>query len=184
MELRFTWLTFPPKLSGMSALHPPDSANVRLADADATAALARWIAPQLAMGDCLLLPGPIGAGKTHFARALIRHLLAAQGLAEEVPSPTFTLVQTYQAGALEIWHCDLYRLSSPHEALELGLDDAFQTALCLVEWPDRLGSLTPEGALTLRLDPLADDSRALTASATAPRWHPLLAALGGWHDAA
>ena len=166
----------------MMAPNFPATATVRLDTADATAALARWLAPRLAAGDCLLLHGPIGAGKTHFARALIQHLLAVEGLAEEVPSPTFTLVQTYQAGPLEIWHCDLYRLTGSQDVMELGLDDAMETALCLIEWPDRLGALAPKTALLLRLEPLADDSRLLTATATAPRWQPLLTALTGWHD--
>lgn len=116
-----------------------------LPDPGATDALAQRIAPLLASGDTLLLAGPIGAGKTHFARALIR---ARLGREEEVPSPTYTLVQTYDDGALEIWHADLYRLSGRGEAQELGLDDAFATAICLVEWPDRLRA-PPPGALTL-----------------------------------
>jgi tRNA threonylcarbamoyladenosine biosynthesis protein TsaE len=66
-----------------------------------------------------------------------------------VPSPTFTLVQSYQAD-VEIWHADLYRLSHPDEVLELGLDEAFDSAICLIEWPDRLGSLLPKGAMRLR----------------------------------
>ena len=66
-----------------------------------------------------------------------------------MPSPTFTLVQNYQAD-VEIWHADLYRLSHPDEVLELGLDEAFDSAICLIEWPDRLGSLLPKGAMRLR----------------------------------
>jgi tRNA threonylcarbamoyladenosine biosynthesis protein TsaE len=69
--------------------------------------------------------------------------------AEDVPSPTFTLVQSYQAD-VEIWHADLYRLSHPDEVLELGLDEAFDSAICLIEWPNRLGSLLPKGAMRLR----------------------------------
>jgi tRNA threonylcarbamoyl adenosine modification protein YjeE len=117
---------------------------------DATAALAAGLAPALSAGDVLLLAGEIGAGKTHFARALIRARLAAAGAPpEDIPSPTFTLVQTYAAGPVEIWHADLYRLTDPQEVEELGLLSAFDTALCLVEWPDRLGSLAPRGALYL-----------------------------------
>jgi tRNA threonylcarbamoyladenosine biosynthesis protein TsaE len=115
-------------------------------DADATARLGQWFAAHLRAGDCLLLEGQIGAGKSHFARAFIQ---ARLGRAEDVPSPTFTLVQSYQAD-VEIWHADLYRLSHPDEVLELGLDEAFDSAICLIEWPDRLGSLLPKGAMRLR----------------------------------
>ena len=119
---------------------------LHLVDADATARLGQWFAAHLRAGDCLLLEGQIGAGKSHFARAFIQ---ARLGRAEDVPSPTFTLVQSYQAD-LEIWHADLYRLSHPDEVLELGLEEAFDSAICLIEWPDRLGSLLPKGALRLR----------------------------------
>ena len=119
---------------------------LHLVDADATARLGQWFAARLKAGDCLLLEGQIGAGKSHFARAFIQ---ARLGRAEDVPSPTFTLVQSYQAD-VEIWHADLYRLSHPDEVLELGLDEAFDSAICLIEWPDRLGSLLPKGAMRLR----------------------------------
>lgn len=119
---------------------------LHLVDADATARLGQWFAARLQAGDCLLLEGQIGAGKSHFARAFIQ---ARLGRAEDVPSPTFTLVQSYQAD-VEIWHADLYRLSHPDEVLELGLEEAFDSAICLIEWPDRLGSLLPKGAMRLR----------------------------------
>ena len=119
---------------------------LHLVDADATARLGQWFAAHLRAGDCLLLEGQIGAGKSHFARAFIQ---ARLGRAEDVPSPTFTLVQSYQAD-VEIWHADLYRLSHPDEVLELGLEEAFDSAICLIEWPDRLGSLLPKGAMRLR----------------------------------
>ena len=143
-----------------------------------TAALARWLAPRLGAGDVLLLAGPVGAGKTHFARALIQARLAVEGLAEDVPSPSFTLVQTYWAGALEIWHVDLYRLGGADEAPELGLDEAFDTALCLIEWPERLGDLAPDGALRLQFaNGPQDDARQITLGAPAPRWAGLLDSL-------
>lgn len=133
----------------------PPTLSLFLDDADATALLGCWFAPRLRAGDCLLLEGPIGAGKSHFARALIQ---ARLGRAEDVPSPTFTLVQTYQAD-VELWHADLYRLGHPDEVLELGLEGAFDTAICLVEWPDRLGRHVPPGALRLRFAHEGDGRR-------------------------
>lgn len=126
--------------------------SISLADAEATAALGVWFAPRLKAGDCLLLEGQIGAGKSHFARALIQ---ARLGWAEDVPSPTFTLVQVYQAD-VELWHADLYRLNHPDEVFELGLEQAFETAISLIEWPDRLGPYAPTGALRLTFSPLGD----------------------------
>lgn len=135
----------------------------------ATDAFATALASHLAPGDTLLLDGPVGAGKTAFARALIGALRARAGLPpEDVPSPTFTLVQTYATGAFDTWHADLYRLSGPHEIAELGLEDAFATALCLVEWPDRLGAATPPDAARLTFAVHADEARRLGVEAPAP----------------
>ena len=111
-----------------------------------TAAFAQQLAPLLRPGDVLLLSGEIGAGKSAFARAIIRALADAE---IDVPSPTFTLVQTYELPSGDVWHCDLYRLTHQDEALELGLDEAFETAICLIEWPDRLGADAPDKALQL-----------------------------------
>jgi len=151
------------------------SKSLTLASQKDTALLAQAIAPRLNAGDVILLEGPIGAGKSFFARALI---LALLDKAEDIPSPTFTLVQTYEAPEFDIWHCDLYRLSTPYEAQELGLEDAFETALCLVEWPDRLGDLTPPDALTVSLK-LTDtpENRLVILSATNPRWRSILESL-------
>ena len=124
-----------------------DALTLDLATEADTSRLARAFASLLVAGDTVLLEGPIGAGKSHFCRALIQSRL---GRAEDVPSPTFTLVQTYQAD-VEIWHADLYRLTHPDEVLELGLDEAFADAICLIEWPDRLGSHQPPGAIRIRL---------------------------------
>ena len=124
---------------------------------EATEQLGQWLGQHLGAGDVLLLDGPVGAGKSHLARALIQSRLT---LPEDVPSPSFTLVQVYQAGDCEIWHADLYRLSSADEIEELGLTEAFTTALCLIEWPDRLSGLRPPHALTLRLDLQGEGRRA------------------------
>ncbi len=129
-----------------------------LPTADDTAALGARLAFAARAGDCLLLEGPIGAGKSHLARAFIQTRL---GRMEEVPSPSFTLVQVYEADGVEIWHADLYRLTHPDEVWELGLDDAFARAICLVEWPDRLGGHQPPDALHLRLEAWGDGRRAV-----------------------
>jgi tRNA threonylcarbamoyladenosine biosynthesis protein TsaE len=131
---------------------------LHLPDADATEALGRRLSALSRPGDVILLEGPIGAGKSSLARAFIR---ARLGSAEEVPSPTFTLVQVYDAEGVEIWHADLYRLTHPDEVWELGLDDAFQTAICLVEWPDRLGAHLPPEALRIRLEAAGEGRRAV-----------------------
>lgn len=141
---------------------------------DHTTAFAANLAGLLAPGDVILLSGGIGAGKTHFARALIQARLAKNGMIEDVPSPTFTLVQTYDDSICEIWHSDLYRLTHPDEIEELGLIDAFETAICLVEWPDRLGDVIPKNALAIEFstgDSSADpDFRALHLSGPAETW--------------
>ena len=134
------------------------SLSLDLPDADATEALGRRLAVLARPGDVILLEGPIGAGKSCFARAFIR---ARLGDEEEVPSPTFTLVQVYEADGVEIWHADLYRLTHPDEVWELGLDDAFTSAISLVEWPDRLGAHVPPDALRLRLEAAGEGRRAV-----------------------
>ncbi len=151
------------------------SISIQLSSQDETAKLARALAPHVTGGDVLLLEGSIGAGKSFFARALILALLVEP---EDIPSPTFTLVQTYDAPEFEIWHCDLYRLTTPYEAQELGLEGAFETALCLIEWPDRLGELAPPDALVLTLE-VTDtlQARRATLRATTPRWCAILESL-------
>lgn len=155
---------------------PDLPATLLLPSEEDTAALAERIGALAGPGDVLLLSGPIGAGKTHFARALIRARLAEHGLAEDIPSPTFTLVQSYEAGPLEIWHADLYRLTHPDEVVELGLIDAFETALCLVEWPDRLGALAPPAALRLDFAATPDGAHRVTLSGDAA-WAARLAGI-------
>ncbi|TMV07221.1 tRNA (adenosine(37)-N6)-threonylcarbamoyltransferase complex ATPase subunit type 1 TsaE [Ruegeria sediminis] len=138
-----------------------------------TAEIAARIGAVLKPGDCLLLRGEIGSGKTHFARSLIQSQMTEP---EDVPSPTFTLVQVYDTAKGEIWHSDLYRLSAVEELEELGLSDAFETAICLVEWPDKLGPLAPAAALTLNFatDPDHEETRHLTIAGPDPKWSPLL----------
>ena len=150
--------------------------DIYLPDPDATDRLARLMARHLRAGDTVLLSGPVGAGKSHFARALIRHHF---GPSQEVPSPSFTLVQTYQNDLVEIWHADLYRLTHPDEVTELGLSDAMTDAICLIEWPDRLGALQPTRPIHLRLTAQSDGRHA---EITAPHHPDLRAALRGLDD--
>lgn len=138
-------------------------AETLFTSAKETTAFATVLGARLLSGDVILLEGGIGAGKTHFARSLIQSLLAEP---EDVPSPTFTLVQVYDTPNAEIWHSDLYRLTDPNEAIELGLEEAFETAICLVEWPDRLSDLAPKDALTLAFLAIDENSRRVTAT-----WH-------------
>ncbi|PKP79552.1 MAG: tRNA (adenosine(37)-N6)-threonylcarbamoyltransferase complex ATPase subunit type 1 TsaE [Alphaproteobacteria bacterium HGW-Alphaproteobacteria-2] len=150
----------------------PPLAVATLPGPEATVRLAQPMAGHLRAGDAILLEGPVGAGKTHFARALIRALQHHAGAEpEEVPSPSFTLVQTYRAGELEIWHADLYRLGDVGELAELGLDEAFERALVLVEWPEKLGDMAPTDALRLvfSVPAGAPDTRQISARGNA-RW--------------
>lgn len=145
----------------MSPVAPAPLCSFILPDAEATTAFGEALSRTLEAGDTVLLSGPIGAGKSHLARAAIRFLMAENGEpAEDIPSPTYTLVQTYPAGTREIWHADLYRLTDPDEVFELGLEEAFTNAICLVEWPDRLGSAAPPEALTITLAEAGDGRRA------------------------
>jgi tRNA threonylcarbamoyladenosine biosynthesis protein TsaE len=135
-----------------------------LPDLGATAALGARIAAVLQAGDLVALGGDLGAGKTTLARAI----LTALGVAENVPSPTFTLVQSYDTPRLRVSHYDLYRLKSEAEMQELGLDEALEDGAALVEWPERAN--LPEG-LRVQLSADGADRRAILEGA--PRWRAL-----------
>ena len=138
-----------------------ETLELYLPDADATSSLGAAMAAVLAPGDTVLLTGDVGAGKTHLARSIIQARLRAAGLQiEDVPSPTFTLVQVYEDGTGEIWHTDLYRVSNPDELIELGLDEAFETAIVLVEWPDRLQGYPVDNSVDVFLEASGDGRRA------------------------
>jgi tRNA threonylcarbamoyladenosine biosynthesis protein TsaE len=121
--------------------------TVELPDEAATRALAARIAGLAEPGDVIALHGELGAGKTVFARAFIE----AKGGGDEVPSPSFTLVNLYHAGRTTIWHFDLYRLDTAEETWELGIEDAFAAGISLIEWPERLGRLLPAHRLEIAL---------------------------------
>ena len=114
-----------------------------------TAALAYKVAFLLRPSDVVLLKGDLGVGKSIFARALIQALCGEETV---VPSPTFTLVQIYKAPSFDIWHFDLYRLKHPSEVDELGIEEAYAGGVCLIEWPERLGTNMPKDYLEIELE--------------------------------
>jgi tRNA threonylcarbamoyl adenosine modification protein YjeE len=150
------------------------AADLFLADEAATVALGRRVAGVLRAGDVVFLEGDLGTGKSTLARACLQ---ALAGAAITVPSPTFTLVQTYDFAALSVWHVDLYRLAPGTPVDDLALDEALETGALLVEWADRL----PKGAFPERLAirlawPEAGDGRHATLDA-GTAWGDRLAAL-------
>lgn len=130
-----------------------------LPDLAATEALAARLASVAQAGDCILLEGPLGAGKTALARAFLR--VAAADPAMDVPSPSFTLVQIYDTKLGSVFHYDLWRLDGSESLAELDWEDALD-GIVLVEWPDRLGELRPTNALTIRLHLTDGDAREAT----------------------
>ena len=153
----------------------PESRRIALADEQATAALARRLAVLARPGDVVALSGGLGAGKTSFARAFLRARAGDPAL--EVPSPTFTLVQAYDLPGGAVWHLDLYRLSDPSEVWELGIEEALADAILLVEWPERMGPLLPEGSLWIELAPGAGAGARVAAIDAPEAWKGRLAAL-------
>lgn len=124
-----------------------------------TADLARRLAAITKPGDIWALHGTLGAGKSVFARAFVQSLTNAK----EVPSPTFTLVQMYVAPEFDIYHYDLYRLKTPDEIFELGVEEAFYTGVSLVEWPEKMGAFAPRNMWTVDIK-VEDNRRVITVS--------------------
>lgn len=146
---------------------------IRLADEAATLAFGAALAHVARAGDVIALLGDLGAGKTTLARGL----LAALGLADEAPSPTFAIVQPYAPPEtrLAVAHVDLYRIDDPDDVMELGLDELRADSLLLIEWPERMGAALWPDALRLTLQRTADGARSLTAAVPAAwgsRWPP------------
>ncbi len=170
----------------------PAQWRIDLADEDATVELAAEVADYIGAGDLVTLSGDLGAGKTSFARALIRYLRRDAEL--EVPSPTFTLMQIYPDGAYPIVHADLYRIKNAGELAELGWDEATEDALVLVEWPDRAGDQLPPDRLDLAfyVDASSSDTQRACIITGHGKFGPRIARAGaiksllqnsGWSDA-
>jgi len=139
--------------------------TLSLPDVAATRALGARIAAGLSVGDLVALEGDLGAGKTTLARAILRSL----GVSEDVPSPTFTLVQLYETPDLTVRHYDLYRIENANEIAELGIDEAVEDGAALVEWPERAGGRLPGALLQVGLRAADGDSRTVSLSGPA-KW--------------
>ena len=146
--------------------------TLTLRDPAATAQLGLLLCGHLRAGDVLALEGTLGAGKSVLARAIIS---TACPLEDDIPSPTFTLVQTYEPEAMPmIMHFDLYRLDDPQDALELGIEDAFIDAVSIIEWPQRLGGYLPRTALTIALAAGDQETSRMAHIRGDPRWDQVL----------
>lgn len=123
-----------------------------------TISFAKKFAKTLKGDEIIALWGTLGMGKTVFAKAIIQ---ALTGRKEDVPSPTFTLLQTYDTPIGQVFHFDFYRLKNPTEAYEIGIEDAFESGICLIEWPEKIGKLLPKKAINIYFK-LMDDGRLIT----------------------
>ncbi|MBQ9090404.1 MAG: tRNA (adenosine(37)-N6)-threonylcarbamoyltransferase complex ATPase subunit type 1 TsaE [Alphaproteobacteria bacterium] len=124
-----------------------------------TIQIAQNLAQQVSCGMVIALYGTLGAGKTAFCRGFIQSLTHQS---TEVPSPTFTLLQIYDTPLYPVYHFDMYRLKTPDEAYEIGIEDAFAEGVCLIEWPEKLGYLLPKKHISITIDILPDKKRQIT----------------------
>jgi tRNA threonylcarbamoyl adenosine modification protein YjeE len=146
-----------------------------LASEAATRRAGAALAAALRPGDTVALSGPLGAGKSAFARAAVRTRLGDPEA--EVPSPSYTLVNVYDAPGGEVWHADLYRLADVSEAAELGLEEAADHAVLLIEWPERMGEALPPRRLDIALGIAGPEARTALIAARGEGWEAALAAL-------
>ena len=127
---------------------------------DDTKKLAEKVADVAKIRDIFALYGTLGMGKSVFSRAFIQYLTAA----DDVPSPTFTLLQIYEAKDFDIYHYDMYRIKSPEEVFELGIEDAFYQGVSLIEWPEKMERYLPSHAIKIEILPLGENSRRILIS--------------------
>jgi len=128
-----------------------DQLEITVPDAEAMWRLGSLVGRCLEMQDFVALWGGLGAGKTTFSRGIVQQLQQGTQRIEEVPSPTFTLVQYYETAVCPVWHFDLYRIESPDEIYELGYEEALETGISLVEWPERMAELLPSTRLDVEI---------------------------------
>jgi len=133
---------------------------------DDTAKLAEKIADIAKMQDVFALYGTLGVGKSVFSRAFIQHLTSAK----EVPSPTFTLLQVYEAKNFDIYHYDMYRIKSPEEVFELGIEDAFYHGVSLIEWPEKMERYLPASVIKIQMQPLDENRRRIFINSENADW--------------
>lgn len=124
-----------------------------------TISIAQKIASTIKKGTIIALDGTLGAGKTAFCRGFIQFLCGSN---QDVPSPTFTLLQTYECNRFPIYHFDMYRLKTPEEAYELGIEEAFSDGVSLIEWPEKIGYLLPSKHLSITFEIQQNQSRIIT----------------------
>ena len=144
-----------------------NSRTVQFDSPEQTAIYAAKLAKSLVPEDIILLNGDVGAGKSYFCRALIQSVLQYE---EDIPSPTFTLVQQYDTEIGELWHADLYRLSDPSEVIELGLLDAIESATILIEWPNQITDFLPTSALNIHINTSDHETRVFHLTWTDNKW--------------
>lgn len=140
-----------------------------------TVRLGQLLAGIAAKGDIFALFGTLGMGKSVLSRAFIQSFLGEV----EVPSPTFTLLQTYDAPDYEIFHFDLYRLKEPDEIFELGMEEAMYNGVCLIEWPEKMGAYLPKRAITVKISPQENGSRMFEFFAVDSERAKRISSLGG-----
>lgn len=138
----------------------------------ATVSFGQALAHFAQKGDVFALFGTLGMGKSVLARAFVQELTQA----EDVPSPTFTLVQSYEASSFEIYHFDLYRLKSPEEIFEIGVEEALYDGVCLIEWPERMGGYLPSTAFRIEIKPQGE-GREINISCNSPQKYSRLSEL-------
>lgn len=149
----------------------PEHGTLPLASEQDTANIGAKLAEFAQTGDVICLRGALGAGKTTFARGFIQHISRTS---EEIVSPTFTLVQTYESERGSIWHFDLYRIDDPNDVVELGLEDALAEGITLIEWPERLGPHAPPAPLEIEITSSADGTARQIRLSGKEKWHDRL----------